>query len=274
MKKIAYTARDLKELVDWESWLTDEVKNKLKEYDDKTQYSIDERKKSENWVEDVFDVLTDMCPTYTNRLDEFDHKNPKPHNYDKFLKWADERLEYACDDEAVHKKFNELFEDALDHFYDKYIVRKEGNIVKKRLMRRTASKEDDIANALGGLSFDKLIDVIIAINEVSGGYDHLIPHPMEELGEYDFGIDKNDTYKVLQFFKKAKDIYNQNAFDVSYPFFVIDDMQPKSCHKNSLRDFIYDSTSDLMELAEAIVRNIDSKSFRDSLPEVIKKIAM
>ena len=97
---------------------------------------------------------------------------------------------------------------------------------------------------------------------------------MEELGEYDFGFDKKNIYDVLQFFKDAKDIYNQNAFDVNYPFFVIDDMQPKSCHKNSLRDFIYDSTNDLMDLAEVIVRNINNKTFRDSLPENIKELAM
>jgi len=151
---------------------------------------------------------------------------------------------------------------------------KKNNIIIKRLMKRTASKENDIANALGGLSFDKLIDVIMAVNEVSGGYDHLIPHPMEELGEYDFGIDKNDTYKVLQFFKKATDIDIQNEFDVMSPYFVIDDMQPRSCTKDVMRSFIYESTNDLMDLAEVIVRNIDSKSFRDSLPENIKELAM
>lgn len=151
---------------------------------------------------------------------------------------------------------------------------KKNNAIIKHLMKRASSKEDNIANALGGLSFNKLIDVIIAINEVYGGYDHLIPHPMEELGEYDFGIDKNDTYKVLQFFKKATDIDIQNEFDVMSPYFVIDDMQPRSCTKDVMRSFIYESTNDLMDLAEVIVRNINNKTFIDSLPETIKNLAM
>lgn len=138
-----------------------------------------------------------------------------------------------------------------------------------RLIKRQAAVEDysALAEVIGGLSISDLRLLIDEINDVErGGWYHIIPYSIEEIDEF-VDTASMGAYELLKQFEKWE-------FDINDPYFVWDDEQAKSMDKTALLDWIDDSTRGFEELAEVVMRQLGSKSFRDSIPVAVKNAAM
>ncbi len=138
-----------------------------------------------------------------------------------------------------------------------------------RLIKRQAAVEDYsvLAEVIGGLSISDLRLLINEINDVErGGWDHIVPYSIEEIDEF-VDTASMGAYELLKQFEKWE-------FDINDHYFVWDDEQAKSMDKTALLDWIDDSTRGFEELAEVVMRQLGSKSFRDSIPVAVKNTAM
>ncbi len=138
-----------------------------------------------------------------------------------------------------------------------------------RLIKRQAAVDDysALVDVIGGLSISDLRSLITEINDVEhGGWYHIIPYNIEEIDDV-MGNTNLGVYELLKQFDKWE-------FDVNDPYFVWDDEQAKSMSKTAVLDWIDESTGGFNELAEVIMRQLGSKSFRDSIPVAVKNAAM
>ncbi len=138
-----------------------------------------------------------------------------------------------------------------------------------RLIKRQAAVDDysALTDVIGSLSISDMRSLIQEINDAeNGGWYHIIPYTIDEIDEF-VDTASMGAYELLKMFDKWD-------FDINDPYFVWDDEQAKSMSKTAVLDWIDESTNGFKELAEVVMRQLGSKSFRDSIPAAVKNAAM
>ena len=136
---------------------------------------------------------------------------------------------------------------------------------KRRLIRKAKVDLNKLASAISHLTIGELRQLINKLNsETNGGWEYITPHDMDELDDYFKFTSVRDCLQTFTHYE----------FDIDDPYWVFNDNEPTSYSRGGLHEWIASCTGDFIELADDVMRHMNSKSFRDGIPNQIKNLAM